>query len=486
MNRYFKIGLMPFLALVLVVGFVGTSVAAVNLDASAALVTVPAERTQKIGPLNDGECILNNAPITWIAGQNYAQGNRLKLTLPTAAGSRTTFAGTWFFQYSVGAGAVSTFLNNADGNPTLLAQLNTNVIVQSETIQILGSAAAADTALSVNVASVVGEQTLNLTGVLLTSGLGTVDTPDTDPLVQTLYQYSNSNNGVATATIDAINFAAQLFSGSTVISKSHAFVIDCGNQFAGSAPNAPTFAAGDQIQLTLTDNNYAFQGMSQVAFTGGGQQFTRNVTAATNVVFTLTANEVTKLAGAAVGRNNTDIGFNINLIASGTTALRPRTVSVSDVSLLLNTTGNGTRSLGNYGNAFYLPQNGTLYRANYFRYDAASSQNAYYKFSNDSGTAMKVQIRYHDRNATTAGTWSDYPTQIPAWGVLAINKQQVDNVLGLGVGNYNGWIEFRIAGNPIFITAVVNAKFNDTWFNIPIHLYDTDQAAGVVAPAKYR
>ncbi len=491
MRKYVKFMIVPLIAVGFILGMVAGSQAAVNLDASAAMVTVPAERTQKVGPPaaaagSGGARLQGGQLINWIAGQNYASGNRMKLTLPTAAGSRSGFAGTWYFEYSV-AGGVSTLAMNGVSKPTMIVQLNTNDIVQSDTIEIMGSNSVlfGSTGLCVDVASVVGEQTINLTGVLLTSGLGTVDPPDADPLVRTLYQYSNSNAGAATATIDAINHVAQLFSGSTRIAGPHAFRIDSGNQFAGPLCNAPTFRAGDQLELTLNDNQYAFAGLASVAFTGNGGAITKGLGSASNAVYTLSAANLALIATAKVGMNNTDINFNISLLASGNTQLRPRTININSVKLGLTATGNGTRDLGNYGTAFNLTQNGTLFRANYMRYDSVTSQNMYYKFSNDSGQAVTVELRYHDRTATTQGSWTTYGETIPAYGVLAINKQDVDGALGLGQGNYNGWIEFRLHTQPANVTGVINAKFADTWFNIPMHLYDSDQPAGVAAAGKW-
>jgi hypothetical protein len=332
----------------------------------------------------------------------------MKMTLPQTAGMKTLFEGTWNLDYSV-AGGRSTLSQGAGGIPTLIFQLNTTDVVNGDTITIFGnSVLTGTTALLLDVSSVSGQRTINLKGVLLTSGIGTVDQPDTDPLVRTLTQYSNSYQGAATGTIDAINNAAQLFSGAVTAHVGGSIKIDSSAAFGGPTSNAPTFEVGDQLQLTLTDSAYGFQGFANVIFCAGtsvvGQigAITKTVSQATNNVYTLTAAQLAAF-DPSVGNNGRDININNIWVLAGNTQVAPRSIALSDVKLLLNATGNGTADLGNYGTVLNVTQNGTLYRCNYMRNVAGeTTQNAFYKFSNDSGAAIKVEMRYHGMNDTLA------------------------------------------------------------------------------------
>jgi hypothetical protein len=448
-----------FLGFCLVFALASSAQAVVSLDASAANVTVPAERTEKIGAAKDG-VILLNGNITWEAGQNYVAGNRLKASLNNSA----KFVGTWA---GLDAGGTTIAQQNLGaGNATILLQINTNGIVNGNTITLRRGAAST---LQADVSSVISSP-VTMTGVTLTSGLGTVDQPGTDTLIETLTQYSDSFQGAKTATIDAINNAAMLFSGGVTLAQGGTVKIDSTTAFGGPASICPTFIAGDQIALTLTDTTAAFNGLTNVIFNGAGGSITKTLGAATAQSFTFSAANLNALLAGTPGQNGTDMLFDIAVQAAGTVELQPRTIAVSNIDLGLTATGNGTTSLGSYGNVLVLAQNGTLYRANYARYDDNTTQNMFYKFSNSSGTAMKIEVRYHDKDATSAGTWSDYSANVPAYGVLTISKTGLDNVLGLGAGNYNGWVEFRIHGNESNITAICNAKYGDTWFNVPMSL----------------
>lgn len=467
------------MALCFVLVFTSGAYATVTINAGAADVTVPQERTAKLtdgAPPYDGTIALGApgaANITWTTGANYATGNRLKASLDKGA----KLIGTW--NIFTGGGTTYAFQNlGAGGAATALFQINSDSIGNGVALKFGANAA---TTARVNVAAlagVTGPTRVTFTGVTLTSGLGTVDQPGDDILINTLTQYAVSYKGaVPVSTVDAINQSAKQFVGPTLNATFKPILVES-QGFAARAGICPTFAAGDQLIVTLTDSSQAFSALTNVVFTGGGAKFTRALGSATSQTFNFSHTVLKALAGTAdLGNQGIDITMGGMFVANGATEIAPRTVSCSNLTLVLAATGNGTQDLGNFGDIVTFGQNGTLFRGNYARYDNNTTQNMFYKFSNSSTTPMKVEIRYHGKDDTTAGNWTTYDQNIPGYGVLAISKADMDRVLGLGAGNYNGWIEFRIHGNEANISAVCNAKFGDTWFNIPVALQTTTAAS---------
>jgi hypothetical protein len=211
-----------------------------------------------------------------------------------------------------------------------------------------------------------------------------------------------------------------------------------------------------------------------VIFEGAVGKFTRAVGAATNqMVFTLSANNMTNMIDANAGKNNVDLAFNIKLEVSGTTQLQPRTIAASNVDLVLNSTGNGTISYGNYGNVLVWTQNGTVFRANYYRNDASADNNQWYKFSNTSGAPVNIEVRYRSNDGTTVSDWVQNGTPIPSNGVLTFSKADIENLIPeVGAGTI-GWLEFRLHTSRQNCTGIVNAKMNGSFFNVPMNYLDT-------------
>jgi len=450
-----------------VLGTAVSSQATVTLTADAAQATYPAERTQKIGAGNDGIVGLVDANITWQAGANYVQNNILRFTIDPAKllkmQSSIRFIGS-------GAGSWTETITNAGGY-TVSIQVPT-AVPQADTLYIRGGGSAA---ISVNCASVVAVGSINAWGVMVSAGAVILDNYGTDVIARTVTQYAASNPGVAQSTIDMIGANGIRFVSGNTIGVAHTFKILSTNLFAGTPANAPTFAAGDSLVLTLQGAN-AFQGIAQARFNASGGATVIAIPAGATNIGTFTFSQAV-LAGliTSAGLNNVDLNLVVSLEANGTTELKDRVVSITP-KLILNGTGNGTvLDVAAYGNAFRWDQNGAIFRCNYFRYDDASSQAIFYKFSNTAGVALNVKLRYYANDATVQPDWRDYDATVPAYGVLAINKVDVDRIWGLGAGNYNGWIEFQFDTGVGNVSGLVNAKYNDQWFNVPMALWN-DQA----------
>jgi hypothetical protein len=457
------------LAFSLIFVFVGAAnvFARVNLDASPGLATVPAERTQGIGTAYDGVIQLQAAAMNWRTGAAYTNSNLLRMTIPKSDGA--VFKGTWVF---IPGG--STVLVNNDGANTLSLQLPKNV-AQGSTFNFYANA----TTAALDLSSVTKVGNVNLQGVNAGVGAGTVDPVGTDPIVVTVTQFGNSaGNNVGTSTIDVINQLGKRFlSTSTVagvatgnqISQLGSVVINSTNVFPANN-NCPNFTGNDRVIVTLSGAN-AFQGVSTVYFYGAGAStIARGVGNATNSrAFTFSLGNLNNgIFANTPGANNEDMAFLIKMSVSGTTDLKERTIAGA-VDLALRTSGNGTIDLGSYGNVMNWAQNGTLFRANYYRNDSTADNNNWYKFSNSTTAPVTVEARFMSNDGTTTTNFTALSDQIPANGVLTVSKATIDTLFTEVSTGTVGWLEFRVHTGIANTTGIINAKSSNSFFNVPMH-----------------
>lgn len=471
-----------FLLLAVVIGFsffATNSFARVTLDASTAFATVPAERTQRIGVANDGIIPLNDENIGWDLGQAYVSGNRLKLWF--TGGTGLEFVNVWRAKGGNTNGAWTAGIN-ADSLDNFNLQLNTLANVASS-IMLNG---AASTIPELNVAGVTGEQLFNLNGACLTSGMGTVDGADADPILQTVIQYSGAVKGTARTTIDVVNTAGRVFISGSATANAYTFDIESTNVFGGTDWHCPTLANSDVLNLVLEGTN-AFQGVSFVEFQAGGTLITRAVptSAKANVynkwTTSFTGNgtaALTALCNAAVGNNGIDIDFDITLLSDMSTALEVRKIDVKG-ELDLQATGNGSVLSVNFPNRIQFVQNGAQYASNMFKVSEAGTK-AYFKFANMSTSDIPLEIKYFPnagKDTTNAATsWITYTGDggngVPAGEQIVITTAEAAAVFGFAANTYDGLIIFRAKGSPSNITAMVNCVNANGSFNAPMLQYD--------------
>jgi hypothetical protein len=314
-------------------------------------------------------------------------------------------------------------------------------------------------------------KTVDLNAKMVSAGGIVLDPAGTDTILETVFQYANNNPGVKADIIDAIGAQAMLFVGSTVISNAHTF--DIASTFAaGTAPITPEFGASDSLVLNFSGNN-AFNNMQSIRFyeVTGAYTIVKDVTAATNAAaFTFSNVELAGLIGTNAGPGAQNMTFAIDMVALGTEEILARTVSAT-ASLILNTTGNGQRDLGNYGDVFDFVQNGTLFRL--ARFSTSDSQVTNTKLTNTSNGDVAFDVRFYEEGSAPTD-WARYDALIPADDSLTVTKDDIMRVLNITDTTLWGFVEFRVHTglNNVTAQAFMRHSINNFAANVPIPYFD--------------
>lgn len=435
------------------------SVHALELTAGATL-KVPAERTTKLGPGNDG-VIEQNTTFGWVSGTAYNAGGIITFTLNEnnelkfVEGAATN--DKWRFVY--GGNTQSPSISDYAINHEMAAG-----IAIGTTIDVVPGVTKG---LDLSDFSDNTERTHKVeANYYAVGGNIKIDGPDTAPILQTITQYAYADTVTTADTIDAIDNQAFLFLNGNTLSAAHTFTVASTNAF--SAGYAPTFQANDQLTVTLSGEK-AVDGLENVLIVNGGATLTYPVGAATNEMDILLTNADLLSLGITAGTAARDIAFGIILEAKGDTELSDRIITATP-ELNLADTGNGIITYQGK-KIFSLVQNGTKFRL--ARFSTADAQVTNTKLTNTSTVSVPVDVRFYAEGSAPT-EWVRYDETIPADDSLTIAKEDIMRVLNITDTSLWGFVDFRVATSKKNVTAQAFMRHANSNFaaNIPIPYFD--------------
>jgi hypothetical protein len=453
-----KLFVLTIAAAFIAVGLAG-SAQALDLTASGTL-KVPAERTTKLGPNNDG-VIEHTETFSWETGTAYNAGGILTFTL--SEGKDLTFmqgTGTaWGFSYN---GTVRN-PNVTDGSYAINHELDADV-AEGDTIDVTpGTPESLDLSALTSNEPDLHSVTANYYAV---GGAVLMDGPDAAPILQTLTQYSYADTATDDV-IDAIDAQAMLFTGGRTLSNAHTLTIASTNAFPAGTGYAPTFQANDQVLITLSGAN-AVQGLENVLLTAGASTMAFPVGDNTNEMEITLSNADLLNMGIIAGPSNTDISLDFVLEAKADVELGPRVITATP-KLNLASTGNGEIALKGQ-EIFNIPQNGTRFRL--ARFSTAGPQVTNVKLTNTSAQAVPFDVRFYEEGGQPT-EWTRFAETIPSNDALTVTKEDLMDLLGLEEGMW-GFVEYRVHTGiqNVSAQAFMRHATNDFAANIPIPYYD--------------
>jgi len=440
----------------LAIGLVGSAQALDLTTTSGNTLKLPAERTTKLGPNNDG-VITHPETFDWAAGTGYNAGGILTFTLNENKGLGFTQGSStqWGFVY----GGSTQEPNVSDGSYEINHELVADVTAANTITVNPGSPESLDLSALTSNQPDTHEVTAEYYAV---GGVQIMDGPDSAPILQTLTQYSYADTATGD-TIDAIENQAMLFGGGRTLSNAHTLTIASN----GSLTSAPTFQTNDQLLITLSGAN-AVQGLENVLLVGGASTMAFPVGGNTDEMDIALSNSDLLSMGITAGPVGTDIDLQFVLEAKSDVELNPRNVMATP-KLNLADTGNGEIELSTQ-QIFNLVQNGTLFRVP--RYTTATDQVTNVRFTSTASYDVNFDVRFFPTGSTPT-EWMRFPDPIPADDSISVTKQDLMDLLSLEEGLW-GFTEFRLHTEVENVTAQAFARkaANDFAFALPIHYWD--------------
>jgi hypothetical protein len=456
-----KLFVLTIAAAFIAVGLAGSAQALDLTTTTGGILKVPAERTTKLGPNNDG-VIKHDDTFDWATGTGYNAGGILTFTLSEGKGL-TFVQGTntqWGFVY----GGSTQNPNVADGSYAINHELVDDVAAGNTVIVNPGFPESLDLSALTSNQPDLHSVTANYYAV---GGAVLMDGPDAAPILQTLTQYSYADTATDDV-IDAIDAQAMLFTGGRTLSNAHTLTIASTNVFGSYAP---TFQANDQVLITLSGAN-AVQGLENVLLTAGASTMAFPVGDNTNEMEIALSNADLLSMGITAGPSATDIDLPFVLEAKADVELSPRVITATP-KLNLASTGNGEIALKGQ-EIFNIPQNGTRFRL--ARFSTAGPQITNVKITNTSAQAVPFDVRFYEEGGQP-GEWTRFTEPIPSNDALTVTKEDLMGLLGLEEGLW-GFVEYRLHTGIQNVTAqcFMRHATNNFAANIPIPYFDNTNA----------